>query len=233
LPALGDTLRTVTEVVGLRQNQSRPGRPGTGLVALRVTTRDQGERLVLDFVRCAMIPVRVQPQDRCADALDDLEVPPVPAPATVVGDWDLAAFRARTGAGDAPTAGTVWQIAGGDVVSSAPELARLTLNVAGVHHDVRHAGGRRLVYGGHTVGVALAQACRALPDLVTVLGWRSCDHVGPVHEGDTLRSRLTLERVEPLTTGGAIAHLRSEVASDDGADGARPVLDWRFVALLP
>ena len=28
-----------------------------------------------------------------------------------------------------------WAVQGGDVVSSAPELARLTLNVATVHHD--------------------------------------------------------------------------------------------------
>ena len=41
----------------------------------------------------------------------------------------------------------------GDVVSSAPELARLTLNIAATHHDSR-VGGRRLVYGGHTIGLA-------------------------------------------------------------------------------
>ena len=32
LPVIGDTLSTVSEVVGLRQNQSRAGRPDTGLV---------------------------------------------------------------------------------------------------------------------------------------------------------------------------------------------------------
>src|SRR5436305_1277018 len=53
IPALGDTLRTRTEVVGLRQNASRP----TGLAALRITTTDQYDRLVLDFWRCAMLPL--------------------------------------------------------------------------------------------------------------------------------------------------------------------------------
>lgn len=233
LPANGDTLHTVTEVVGLRQNRERPGRPDTGLVALRVTTRDGGERLVLDFVRCAMIPVRERPRVRHADVLDDIAPPLLPAPPAPARDWDLAVFRARTGAGDPPGVGTVWKVGGGDVVSSAPELARLTLNVAKVHHDARRAGGRRLVYGGHTIGLAFAQACRALPDLVTILGWHSCDHVGPVYEGDTLRSRLTLERIEPIGTGGFAAQLRSEVAADEGDADARPVLDWRFTALLP
>jgi acyl dehydratase len=233
LPAIGNTLHTVTEVVGLRQNQERPGRPDTGLVALRVTTRDGTDRLVLDFVRCAMIPMRERPRVRHADVLDDIEPPPAPPAGAPAGGWDLAAFRARTGAGDPPAAGTVWEVAGGDVVTSAPELARLTLNVATVHHDARHAGGRRLVYGGHAIGLAFAQACRALPDLLTVLSWRSCDHVGPVHDGDTLRSRVTLEQLAPLDSGGWAAQLRSEVAADDGDGDARPVLDWRFTALLP
>ena len=82
------------------------------------------------------------------------------------------------------------EIEGGDVVDSAPELARLTLNVAMAHHDATSTGdGRRLVYGGHTIGLAAAQATRALPTLVTILGWHACDHTAPVFEGDTLRSR--------------------------------------------
>jgi len=47
---------------------------------------------------------------------------------------------------------------------------------------------------GNTIGLALAQATRLLPNLVTVLGWESCDHTGPVHEGDTLYSDLHIVR---------------------------------------
>ncbi len=119
----------------------------------------------------------------------------------------------------------------GDVVSSAPELARLTLNIAATHHDSR-VGGQRLVYGGHTIGLALAQAGRLLPNLATVLGWESCDHTGPVHEGDTLYSELHVESADPLPDDrGGVLTLRSVVyaAVEDGAD--RQVLDWRFTAL--
>ncbi|HEX4254527.1 MAG TPA: acyl dehydratase, partial [Streptosporangiaceae bacterium] len=112
------------------------------------------------------------------------------------------------------------------VVSSAPELARLTLNVAQVHHDAAAAGGTRLVYGGHTIGLALTQAVRALPALVTVLGWHSCDHLAPVHEGDTLHSTVEVETLAPRATG-YVAELRSRVFS-----GPEQVLDWRFVAVL-
>jgi acyl dehydratase len=71
-----------------------------------------------------------------------------------------------------------------------------------------------------------------MPNLVTVLGWQRCDHTGPVHEGDTLYSDLRVESAEPLPGGrGGVVGLRSLVyAVGEGAD--RPVLDWRFSALL-
>lgn len=55
-PAVGDTLYTRTEVVGLRANSPKPGRAPTGLAGLRMTTIDRTDRLVLDFYRCAMLP---------------------------------------------------------------------------------------------------------------------------------------------------------------------------------
>jgi acyl dehydratase len=58
------------------------------------------------------------------------------------------------------------------------------------------------------------------------VGWHSCDHVGPVHEGDTLWSTVEVDGLEPLATGG-LAHLRSRVRTAE-----QEVLDWRFVALF-
>lgn len=232
-PVIGDTLFTRTEVVGLKQNAARPGRPPTGLAALRMTTIDQVGRLVLDFHRCAMLPVSPGGGDTghadelsgiCGGALPDTGA---------AGNWIAEAFRARVpGPHFHPDlAGSVLH-SSADVVSSAPELARLTLNIAATHHD-RRSGGRRLVYGGHTIGLALAQASRLLPNLATVLGWQSCDHLGPVYEGDTLYSELRVEGAQALPGDrGGVLRLRSQVFADgDGAED-RAVLDWRFSALL-
>lgn len=240
-PVLGDTLRTRTEVVGLRENSAKPGRAPTGLAALRITTTDQHDRVVLDFHRCAMLPLRPdapagRPRraddlstigtDHCADLLDP----------RACADWNLDAYRATVpGPHFTPDlVGTVFH-SSGDVVSSAPELARLTLNIAAVHHDERTGAAGRLVYGGHTIGLALAQATRALPALVTVPAWQSCDHTGPVREGDTLTSELHIEGAEPYA-GGTAVRLRSIVHAQprpgDGTETARPVLDWRFTGLL-
>jgi acyl dehydratase len=44
-PVIGDTLFTRTEVVGLKKNSAKPDRAPTGLVALRMTTIDQADRV--------------------------------------------------------------------------------------------------------------------------------------------------------------------------------------------
>ena len=240
-PVIGDTLTTSTEVVALRQTTPRAGRPPTGLAVLRVRTVDQQQRPVLDFWRCAMLPLR-DLRARAAVEQDSFEQIPrqLDADALRVGiaAWRLDPFAARiAGAGELAAAapGTRWTVVGGDVVSAAPELARLTLNVAAVHHDRQaHTDRRRLVYGGHTIGLAAAQATRLLPQIATIVGWHSCEHLAPVHEGDTLHSELELERCESLDGGGALAHLRSRVTAidEDGAGAATSVLDWRFVAVV-
>lgn len=232
-PAIGDTLFTRTEVVGLKKNSAKPGRAPTGLMALRITTIDQADRLILDFYRCAMLPLSPDADPDGSNHADDLSAvgADLAPPPSAAADWDGAAFRQRvTGPHfDPALAGTVLR-SSADVVSSAPELARLTLNLAEVHHDWR-PGGRRLVYGGHTIGLALAQAAKLLPNLATVLGWTSCDHTGPVYEGDTLYSDLHIDSAEPTDNGGLLG-LRSLVyAVSDDPDQPRPVLDWRFTAL--
>lgn len=230
-PVIGDSLFTRTEVVGLKQNSAKPGRAPTGLAALRMTTVDQLGRLVLDFYRCAMLPLSDGAGDTGhADDLEPIGTEHLPTP-DPTADWDAAAYRERV-AGDHfdPGLAGVVLYSTGDVVSSAPELARLSLNIAATHHD-RRVGGQRLVYGGHTIGLALAQATRLLPNLVTVLGWRSCDHTGPVYEGDTLYSELHVESAEPLPDGrGGVLTLRSLVSAA-GETSDRKVLDWRFTAL--
>jgi acyl dehydratase len=233
-PRIGDTLRTVTEVVGLRQNSRRPGRPATGLAALRISASDQQGRPVLDFWRCAMLPLRDDDAD--TGHVDDLSSigtdPAAHELAHVAADWDLDGYRAAAvGTFRRPDAGEVFRVAGGDVVSSAPELARLTLNVAKVHHDENTGAPGRLVYGGHTIGIALHQAIRALPGMVTVVGWHGCDHVGPVREGDTLTSVIEVEQTVPAADG-ALVHLRSRVCAKRQDAPPAEVLDWRFVALL-
>lgn len=237
LPSIGDTLRTTTEVVGLRQNSPKPGRAATGMAVLHIRTVDQDERPVLDYWRCAMLPLR-DPEGVTGHDFDLARIPAEIDRAALretVAGWRLDRFRAEVpGPHFADLEpGSRWRIEGGDPVTAAPELARLSLNVAMAHHDEAANGGRRLVYGGHTIGLAAAQATRALPNLVTILAWHECSHTAPVHEGDTLRSELELERLEPLPEGGGLVDLRSTVSAEPAGGGdRRQVLDWRFIGVM-
>jgi 2-methylfumaryl-CoA hydratase len=240
---LGDTLRTRSEVVALRQNRPKPGRPATGMVVLRTHVENQRGKTVLDFWRCPMIPLCDPEADTGHnDSFDD-----IPADidfdhlvARVPKGWHLDVFKERVGGRGEHGAdlglGTVYAVEGRDTVTCAPELARVTLNLAAVHTDPEAgAYGRRLVYGGHTISIAGAQATRALPNLVTILAWRSCDHTGPVFEGDVLRTELTVEGVHRLPGAGVLVDLRAVVHATRGEDrdkGEEPVLDWRFVGLM-
>ena len=240
---LGDTLRTSAEAVALKQNRRRDGTPATGLVVLRVRSVDGQGNPVLDFWRCPMVPLR-DPDAQTGHADDVTSVAPADLDEAAVRravpvGWDLAPLRE-----DAPgpfaadlQPGMAFGIDAGETVSAAPELARLTLNMAAAHTSVEAGlNGRRLVYGGHTISVAAAHATRALPALATVLAWVGCDHLAPVFEGDLLRTVLHVERVDLLSTGGGIVRLRAVVsalsAAAPSAATPEPVLDWHFVALV-
>jgi citrate lyase beta subunit/acyl dehydratase len=203
---IGTTLRTRTEIVAIE-----PTRDGTrAKVTLRATTTDASGRLIASYLRCPLLPARgaVTPAGAVPEAPLELTIP----------DWDLDAHPQ----GEPLVAGDRFDVESHETVTLAPELARATLNVAMTHTDAQAgAHGRRLVYGGHAIGIALAHACRALPGLVTVLAWRSCDHLGPVFEEDRLTSCIDV-----LAVDGPVVDLRI-VLSNDRAD----VLDWRPAVL--
>jgi acyl dehydratase len=230
----GDTLRTVTRVVGLRQNRVRQGRPATGMVALEMEVTNQRGESVLRFWRCPMIPCRdpgaVTGHD---DAFTELpESLDLAAVAAALPPWDLAPLAAFGGTHfQTLRPGDVLEPEAADTVTLAPELVRLTLNMAMTHTDrTRSVYGRRLVYGGHTISMAAAAVSRALPNVIGIVGWRSCDHLAPVFEEDILRSRITVGDRHPLARGGLVA-LRVEVRAERAGEDARtPVLDWHLLA---
>lgn len=189
---IGDTLTTATKVVGLRQNKTKPGRAATGMVALEMETLNQDGRCVLKYWRCPMIPCRDEgaetgrndsfdwiPETLAAAELD----------AAVPAGWQVQALDPAAYAVPAPVlaAGDRVIVGPQDSVTCAPELVRMTGNIAYTHTDAsRSYLGRRLVYGGHTISLALSQVTRAMPNILTLIAWQGCDHLGPVLEEDKI-----------------------------------------------
>jgi len=234
---VGDTLTTTTRVVGLRQNKLKPGRAASGMVALEILVKNQRQETVMHFWRCPMIPCR----DEAADTgqADDFSfMPEEIAPAdliNVVPKWDYARYRAMTSGQYFKdlTEGDSIEIEAKDTVTLAPELVRMTLNMAMTHTDAgQSVYGKRLVYGGHTIAMAAAQLLRVMPNLLSVLAWYKCDHLAPVFEQDVLQSKVTVERLIPIAGAGIVnLHIQTFAIRPDAESGREQVLDWKLAAL--
>ena len=231
---VGDTLRTSTEVIALKQNTVREGKPATGLAALRIQTLNTRDEVILDYVRCPMLPLRdpavvtghhADMGAISSDITDEEILGAIPA------SWDLDAFTDAMPARAERGHVGLYEIEARETVSCAPELVRVTLNLAAAHTDPGASPyGQRLVYGGHTISLVFAQVSRALPRLVTILAWHICDHTGPVFEGDLIRTEAMVTAVTDRLGGGRILDVHAcGFARRDNAE--QLVLDWRFVAL--
>jgi acyl dehydratase len=219
---LGDTLRTT--VTPLAADWTRSGRERAKvLLGMRLTRDDE---VVADYQRLALLPVR-EP-----DRLDATGIPEAAAPAALADHarWIPAGWRGADATHDL-RAGETWEDPLADTVSSARELVRLTHNLAATHRDGRTGpAGGRLVYGGHTVGLAQASLSRTLPDLLTVVAWRSCDHLAPVFEEDLITVRT---RIDGVAAADGFRFADATVtATAHRPDGPVDVLDWHPVLVL-
>jgi citrate lyase beta subunit/acyl dehydratase len=223
---LGTTLRTTTTVVA-----RRPASGGRGIVALRVSTVDARGTPVLEFWRAPLLPIHDASDGGTGDDLSQIGEP-VDVAGLIPTGWDLAPLReTRLGPLSADLRrGDDYLIEAAETVTAAPELARMSLNLAHAHTDAGASShGERLVYGGHVIGIAAAHVTRALPDLATILAWESCEHVGPTFEGDRLRSRV---RITGLETSGLV-HLEVRTGASSNGEPPRQVLVWALVGLMP
>lgn len=237
---VGDTLTTSTKVVGLKQNKAKAGRDATGMVALEMETTNQHGARVMQYWRCPMIPCRdVQADTGKNDSFDWIPerlAEPQLVDAVPRG-WNLAAMAPEHYKVPAPALSVGDRVVIGpqDTVTCAPELVRITGNIAFTHTDAsRSYLGKRLVYGGHTISLTLAQVGRALPNMLGLIGWQGCEHTAPVLEEDIIRTEFTVTSETPVAAGGKLMELHAlTFAKRAGADGKSyeesAVLDWRLV----
>ena len=232
---IGDTLTTSTKVVALRQNSIKARRAASGMVGLEIHTLNQHDETVLLFWRCPMVPCMDPDADTGLD--DDLGVMPESVSENdvlaSVPDWDLSALPEETMSFQP---GEVIDVEARDTITMAPELVRMTLNMAMTHTDAtRSVYKKRLVYGGHTISMAASQLARVLPSMAMILCWYKCEHLAPVFEEDILASRISVQDVVPVANGRVlklgIEVFAERVAEDDEAQKGIRVLDWQLAVL--
>ncbi len=220
---LGSTIRT--RVTPIAAELARPGTTGPrAKVLLSIVARDQNDEVILEFERLALVPVSDADafiaSGSVGEAAGELSLSSFES--SVPQTWDPSPVPA----GSLASPGVARTDPLSEPVEDALALVRITQNLAAAHRDVRRGQrGRRLVYGGHTVGLAQAALSRADPSLLTVLGWHSCDHTAPVFEQDLLTFTVTLLEHVPSSAGGSIAAYRVEASVE--RDGEQvTVLSW-------
>ena len=236
---IGDTLSTATKVVGLKQNKAKPGRPATGMVVLEMKTINQHGETVMQYWRCPMIPCRdpdaVTGHDADFSTIGN-EITAADVAGAIPAGWNIAPMASDV-TGLKPrdlNVGDKVSIVPRDTITCAPELVRITLNIAYAHTDASKSYlDKRLVYGGHTISLVLAQITRGIPNMITVLGWSGCDHTAPVVEEDLIRTEFEVLEISEPNAGGKIVslHVVSFAARSNQKSGEleeSKVLDWQL-----
>ena len=224
----GDSLSTVSEVIGVKENSNRK----TGVVYVRSTGRNQDGAVVLDYIRWVMVAKR----DPAAPAPE----PVVPAlPEGVEGaalalpegldfaGYDLEAGGARHRWGDYAPGERIDHVDGMTLEEAEHQLAtRLYQNTAKVHFNQHLAKdsrfGRRLVYGGHVISLARALSFNGLANAVRIAAINGGRHVAPCFAGDTLYAWSEVLETAELQGRGDLGALRLRtIAAKD-----RPCADF-------
>lgn len=201
----GDTLVAESEVIGLREVSSGDA----GVVYVRTRGTNQKGQEVLSFVRWVMVPKRDRAQ--ATGASDVPQLPAVVAPERLpVPDMmnlqrfpDLAWAFGGEARWEDYEPGERLDHSDAMTIEEADHVqaTRLYHNTAQVHFDAHGAKtskfGRRVVYGGHVISVAMAIAQNGLQTALRVAAWNGGAHVAPTFAGDTLRAfTQVIERAE-------------------------------------
>jgi 2-methylfumaryl-CoA hydratase len=243
----GDTLRTRSEVIGLKQNSN--GR--TGVVYVRSTATNQRGEITLDWARWVMVhkrdpeapaPETVVPDLAPAVAAQDLVVPE----GLDFTDYDVVAAGEPHRLDDYTVGETIDHVDGVTLTDPEHVLAtRLWQNTAKVHFNTQaRPDGARLVYGGHIISMARALSFNGLANAQLVAAINAGAHVAPAFAGDTVYAwSEVLDKADTQAPGVGALRLRLVATRDrdetttlrtaDGryADGV--LLDLDYWALVP
>ncbi|WP_163849023.1 MaoC family dehydratase [Pseudooceanicola aestuarii] len=228
----GDTLRSESEVIGLKQNSNGK----TGVVYVRTRGLNQDGDVVMEF--CRWVMVRKRDVDAPApDAVVPDLAPVIPAEDLAIpGGLDFTGYDFTLSGEPHRWAdyhvGEVIDHVDGVTVEEAEHMlaTRLWQNTAKVHFDATNrADGRRLIYGGHVISMARALSFNGLANAQMVVGLNGGAHANPCFAGATIRAwSEVLGKAETAAPGVGAIRLRL-VATSDGSVGRRRGEDGKYL----
>ncbi len=241
----GDTLRSESEVIGLKQNSNGK----TGVVWVRTRGLNQHDEAVLEYVRWVMV--------RKSNLEAPAPEPVVPELKKVLDPQDLVIperldFKSysyvQTGEphrwGSYELGETIDHVDGVTVEEAEHMMAtRLWQNTAKVHFDLTFRPEGRLIYGGHVISMARALSFNGLANAQMIVGLNGGAHANPCFAGDTIKAwSEVLDKADTDAPGVGAIRLRLvatkggqpfDLKSEDGKYRPHVLLDLDYWALMP
>ena len=200
----GDTLSSVSEVIGLKENSNKE----TGTVYVRSTGRNQAGDLVLEYCRWVMVRKRDKASPPPAPVVPTLpdRVDPVEfagsLPKLDTSKYDLALAGSPHKWGDYQVGEKIDHVDGMTLEEAEHQIAtRLYQNTAKVHFNQHTESkgrfGKRIVYGGVVISLTRALSYNGLANAFHIAAINGGRHVAPTFAGDTIYAwSEVLERAE-------------------------------------
>lgn len=241
----GDTIRSQSEVIGLKQNSN--GR--TGVVYVRSRGLNQYGETVMEYARWVMLrkrnldapaPETVIPDLKKSLAPEDLVIPEGLDFANY--DFTLAGEKHRLS--DYEIGETIDHVDGVTIEEAEHMMAtRLWQNTSKVHFDVTARPDQRLIYGGHVISMARALSFNGLANAQVIAGLNGGAHANPCLAGNTVKAwSEVLDKAETPAPGVGAIRLRLvatkggapfELKGPDGKYLPDVLLDLDYWALMP
>ena len=188
----GDTVSTVSEVIGLKENSNGE----TGTVYVRSVGTNQLGETVLEYCRWVMVRKRDRASPAPEPSVPKLPDSVPPEVLQVPEDLDLAAYDFTAAGsphrwGDYAVGEKIDHVDGMTIEEAEHALAtRLYQNTAKVHFNQHTESqgrfGRRLIYGGHVISLARALSFNGLANAFKIAALNGGRHVAPCFAGDTV-----------------------------------------------
>ena len=243
----GDTLRSESTVIGLKENSNGK----SGVVWVRTRGINQHGQTVIDYVRWVMVRKAREDAPAPAAHVPDLSaaVEPdalvIPAGLTFeTYDFTLAGERHRFS--DYDIGERIDHVDGVTVEQSEHmQATRLWQNTAKVHFDATfREDGKRLIYGGHVISLARTLSFNGLANAQMMVALNAGAHANPCFAGDTVKAwSEVLDKAETRVPSIGALRLRLVAVKAGaapfalrGADGKYlpdVLLDLDYWALVP
>ena len=221
----GDTLRSVSEVIGLKENSNKE----TGTVYVRSTGRNQNGDVVLEYCRWVMVRKR----DKASPA-PEVVVPKLPdrvdpkhlacaVPPLDISKYDVALSGSPHRWDDYAVGEKIDHVDGMTLEEAEHQIAtRLYQNTAKVHFnqhtEAKGRFGKRIVYGGVVISLVRALSYNGLGNAFHLAAINGGRHIAPTFAGDTIYAWSEILEKSEITDRKDVGALRVRMVGVKNTD---------------